>query len=78
MTATEIRNRIDTTMKAQTTRQLVGLFEYSESPKAHTLGTPQNIADIRGWIMDELEARNAEKFEAWLDSLSSSPRAFYL
>lgn len=26
------------------------------------------IATVRGWLMDELESRNPEGFNAWLDS----------
>ena len=25
------------------------------------------IATVRGWLMDELESRNSEAFNAWLD-----------
>lgn len=28
--------------------------------------TPE-IATVRGWLMDELESRNPEAFNAWLD-----------
>ena len=33
---------------------------------------------IRGWYMDELENRDAEAFDKWLDSKEESPRKFYL
>lgn len=29
--------------------------------------TGNNIPTVRGWIMDELEARNCSAFSAWLD-----------
>jgi len=28
----------------------------------------ENIPTVRGWLMDELEKRNPEGYEAWLDS----------
>lgn len=28
----------------------------------------ENIPAVRGWLMDELEKRNPEGFNAWLDS----------
>ena len=30
--------------------------------------TDENIYTVRGWLMDELENRNPEGFEKWLDS----------
>ena len=27
-----------------------------------------NLATVRGWMMDEIESRNPEAFEAWIDS----------
>jgi len=28
----------------------------------------ENIPTVRGWLMDELEKRNPEAFDKWLDS----------
>lgn len=35
---------------------------------------------VRGWIMDELEARNPEAYEAWIDDddYEASPRKHFL
>lgn len=30
------------------------------------INTPE-VATVRGWLMDELESRNPEAFEKWLD-----------
>lgn len=35
------------------------------------------IPTVRGWIMDELEARNTNAFARWLDSTEDSPRTFF-
>lgn len=36
------------------------------------------VPTVRGWVMDELERRDPEAFEAWLDSEDGSPRNFFL
>ena len=38
----------------------------------------QELAVVRGWLMDELEARDPEGFEAWMDSEdnAASPEQF--
>ena len=35
------------------------------------------LPQVRGWLMDELEARNATAFGLWLESTEDSPRRFY-
>lgn len=54
------------------TYDLVTDFENTESMEI----TPE-VALVRGWIMDELEARDPEAFNAWLDANVASPRDFY-
>lgn len=41
--------------------QLLNAFESTEY-----LNTPETPI-VRGWLMDEIESRNAEGFNAWLD-----------
>jgi hypothetical protein len=36
------------------------------------------IADVRGWIMDELERRNPVAFEKWIDSCEDNPEPFFM
>ena len=48
-------------LKSRTTEQLVSDFLVT------TTNRDPYIPTVRGWIMDELEARNPEAFEAWLD-----------
>ena len=42
----------------------------------------ENIPTVRGWIMDELEIRDTEKFNAWMDTedidAMDHPEKFYL
>lgn len=69
MTAAETtaRQRI----AAQNTAQLLDLFDFTE------IMNDQNIPTVRGWIMDELEKRNPEAFDAWMDSEDNTPRRFF-
>ena len=55
----------------RSTEQLVTMFEMTETMDG------ENITTVRGWIMDELERRDPEAFDKWLDSMEDSPRKFY-
>ena len=48
-------------LKALTLDQLLNAWEATEH--LHTPETPV----VRGWLMDEIERRNPEAFNAWLD-----------
>lgn len=52
--------------------QLVEVFELTDSHNS------PEIPEVRGAVMDELEARNLQAFEAWIDSATNSPRSFFL
>lgn len=60
MTTTTAEARAKAMIKAKTTRQLIDTFVLT-----HNNNDP-NIYTVRGWLMDELESRNPEAFEAWL------------
>ena len=49
-------------LQNMSTEQLLDLFELT------TDINDVNISTVRGWLMDEIERRFPEKFEAWLDS----------
>lgn len=51
-------------IKNSTTAQLIEIFIMTGS------NNDANIPTVRGWIMDELEARNPEAFDKWLDENS--------
>lgn len=55
----------------RSTEQLVTMFEMTETTDV------ENIPTVRRWIMDELERRDPEAFDKWLDSMEDSPRRFY-
>lgn len=37
----------------------------------------EEVAIGRGWIMDELERRDANAFDAWIDAYDASPRQYF-
>lgn len=53
------------------TKTIVEQFELTE-----TMNEP-HIPTVRGWYMDELEKRNPEAFDKWMDSEEDSPRKFF-
>jgi len=48
-------------IKNSSTAKLIDLFTLTDSWE------DENIPTVRGWIMDELEARDPEAFDAWLE-----------
>lgn len=62
-------------LKAMSIEKLVELFEATTNMK------DAMIATVRGWLMDAIEEKNPEGFDAWLDSdlnTDESLRAFVL
>lgn len=49
-------------IKNMTTAKLIEVFILTGSVNN------ENIPTVRGWIMDELEFRNPEAFNAWVES----------
>ena len=60
-------------IKSASTKKLLELWGLTESMKPS-----QELAVVRGWLMDELEARDPEGIEAWMDSEdnAASPEQF--
>ena len=58
-------------LKTKTTNELIALFILTGKMNN------EHIPTVRGWIMDELEARNPAAFEAWLDSEYCEDEALY-
>ncbi len=54
------------------TEEIVKQFEMTE-----LLNAPETSI-VRGWYMDELEKRNPEAFDKWLDAYTESPREYFL
>ena len=50
-------------IKSASTKKLLELWELTES-----MNRSQELAIVRGWLMDELEARDPEGFDRWIDS----------
>jgi len=58
---------------ARSTEQLCYDFAATEVQA----GASREIAMVRGWLMDELEKRDPEAFDAWMFSDESLPHSFY-
>lgn len=59
---TTTSTKIPAIIKSMSTKKLIETF--IETGKIND----ENIPTVRGWLMDELEARNPEAFDAWMDS----------
>ena len=68
-----MKNTTPAHVKNASTKQLLELWELTESMER----SPE-LPVVRGWLMDELEARDPEGFEAWMDSEdnAASPEQF--
>ena len=56
---------------ALSTVALIDAFEATDS------NSDKDVHIVRGWLLDALEGRSAEAFDAWMLSNESSPRKFY-
>ena len=61
---------------AMSTRELVDAFEETNRMVA-AAGMSQITADVRGWLMNELKARDSRAFWDWVDSEQDSPREYF-
>ena len=59
-------------IRAQSIEKLIEQFELTET------NNDPYIPTVRGWIMDELEARNPDALDEWLESEEDSPRRFFI
>jgi len=63
------------TVKKMTTKQLCEAFTLTNNNHS------EEIPVVRGWIMDELESRNSDSFDLWMDaddaSLMDNPSHFF-
>lgn len=59
---TALEKRAKNLIAGLTTSQLLGQWESTSD-----IADP-NIPTVRGWLMDELEKRFPEQFDAWMDS----------
>lgn len=62
----DLKMRAQQILKGMTIEQLLGQWELT------TDNNDENISIVRGWLMDEIESRNPEGFDAWLDDEDST------
>lgn len=72
MTSAEMKAR--NRLANRTTEQLLLDWELTEA-----LPMTPELPIVRGWIMDELERRDAKAFDAWSEDedLDASPRKYF-
>jgi len=78
---TELKNKAQKIVKAQSLEILVESFEMTNEKMEAARGNDNEylaIAETREWIMNELETRNPEAFEKWIDGNEDSPRKFFI
>lgn len=72
MTAETITSKARAIIKARTTDQLI--YDFILTGTIHDA----NIPTVRGWIMDELEARDPDAFTAWMDKDDATDADLFL
>lgn len=66
--------KVKALMASRSMEDLVKDFEVTEDMQISC-----ELAEVRGWIMDELERRDEEAFWKWIDEgYSESPRKYFL
>jgi hypothetical protein len=59
-------------LKQSSVSKLCDLWDETEKQEM-----TQEVADIRGWLMDALESKSPVFFSNWIDSLEDSPRRYF-
>lgn len=67
MTYTAITSKAAAQLQSMTTRQLIETFIVS-GVQIEAGHPDSNLYTVRGWLMDELERRDPEAMDAWLES----------
>ena len=66
--------KVKALMASRSMEDLVKDFEVTEDMQISC-----ELAEVRGWIMDELERRDEEAFWRWIDEgYEESPRKYFL
>jgi hypothetical protein len=66
--------KVKALMASRSMEDLVKDFEVTEDMQISC-----ELAEVRGWIMDELERRDEEAFWRWIEEgYSESPRKYFL
>lgn len=75
-TAAELKQAMRAKVSSLPTKTLIELFEASES-----MENSAELFEVRGVLLDAMEARNAQAFAAWMDcndpALIVKPSAFF-
>lgn len=60
------------TLKGFSAKKLCELWEESENQTMNS-----ELAMVRGWIMDELESKDAKRFDSWIEN-DGSPAKYFI
>lgn len=71
--AAQLEAKARETIAARSTEQLC----YDYAATEGMVMTDPAVPMVRGWLMDELEKRDAEAFDKWMFSDESLPHSFY-
>lgn len=75
-TADQIKKAMRARLTSLPTMSIIELFEASE-----TMDNSAELFEVRGVLLDELEARNAQAFAAWMEcadpALAVKPSVFF-
>ena len=77
MTAAEIKAH--KLVATRTTAQLLNDWDMTEAAFMNHNSDIKEVAIVRGWLMDELEKRDPEAFDAWMDDedIDATPRTYF-
>jgi len=64
-------------LKTLSTKRLLELWDETER-RHEAEGMTIELADVRGWIMDALNAKNPTAFDAWMEDYDSEPYKHFL
>lgn len=71
--AAQLEAKARKTIAARSTEQLCWDFAMTEGQDMTDGAVPM----VRGWLMDELENRDADAFDAWMFSDGNLPHSFF-
>lgn len=60
-------------LKGMSVNKLIDLWNETDKKEV----TPE-VARVRGWLLDAMEAKNPEAFDAWMEDYESIPEKHFL
>lgn len=73
--AAQLEAKARKSVAARSTEQLC--YDFAATEIEAQAGVSRELAMVRGWLIDELEKRDAAAFDAWIFSDEELPHSFY-